>query len=259
MEIFTFDFFGFPIWKLLLLTFGGMFAGYINIIAGGGSLLTIPLLIFVGLPTGIANGTNRVGIFLQNVSAVWRLNSKQLIKWRLSISFILPVVFGSGVGAYLATIMNPEAFDIAVGILMLLILSTLFLNPEQWKNKVDTIKLHWWRFPVFFLIGIYGGFLQAGVGFLLLAALVPGLGFNIVSANAMKLLLTLYFTAIAIVIFLIQDQIVWIAGLFLAAGNIIGSFAGIKFLLKINPNVIRWIIIIAVLATAGKLFGLWTF
>jgi uncharacterized protein len=254
----------FHLWKLILLTLGGVLAGFINTIAGGGSLLTIPLLIFLGLPSPVANGTNRIAILMQNIMGVSRFSSKKILKWdkasaMLNLSLLIPSILGGAAGAYIATLLNKETFDIVVAILMLLVLSTLFFKPKQWEKEDREISVKWWRFPLFFLIGIYGGFIQAGVGFLLLTGLVLAMGFDIVSANAIKVLIVLCYTVLALIIFIVSGNVVIIAGLFLGVGNVIGSFIGVGSIIKIKAVFLRWIIIIAVLITVLKLFGVFNF
>lgn len=264
MNFFEITLFDFYLWKLILLTIGGLLAGFINTIAGGGSLLTIPLLIFTGMETQTANGTNRIAIFLQNAVAVLRFSQKGTLKWNKKFfifvgSIIIPSLAGSFLGAYIAIILTKKAFDIVVGILMLLVLSTLFIKPKAWEKRIEKIIIKWWRIPAFFLIGIYGGFIQAGVGFLILTTLIVFMGFNIISANALKALIILCYTIVALIIYIINGQTVLIAGLFLALGNVLGSLIGVKSVFKIKATFIRWLIVCAVIITVLKLFGLINF
>jgi uncharacterized protein len=260
MGFFDIMLFNFPLWKLILLTVGGVIAGFLNTIAGGGSLLTIPLLIFLGLPTITANGTNRMAILLQNIAGVTRFSTKKVLSWdkdsvKRIVKLLIPSVIGGGVGALIAIFIPKDAFDIIVGILMLMIVITLFLKPKEWEKQTNNITEKWWRYPLFFVIGVYGGFIQAGVGFLLLSALVVGMGFNVLSANALKVLVVLCYTVLAIIIYIVDGQVIWIAGLFLSIGNVIGSFIGVSSILKVKPVFIRWLLIVVVLITALKLFG----
>jgi uncharacterized protein len=261
MEFFEIMIFTFPLWKLLLLTLGGLFAGFINTIAGGGSLLTIPLLIFLGLPSPVANGTNRIAIFMQNVMGVARFSRKRALKWDKEnimriLAMLVPSLIGAVIGAIIATQLSKEVFDIVVGILMILVLLTLFLKPKEWEKESEHIREEWWRYPVFLLIGMYGGFIQAGVGFLLLTGLVVGMGFNLVTANALKVLIVLIYTILALLIFILNGQVILIAGLFLGVGNVIGAVIGVSSILKIKPVFLKWIITVAVTVTVAKLFGL---
>lgn len=259
MNFFEVTFFDFDLWKLLLLSFGGLIAGFVSTIAGGGSLLTIPLLIFLGLPIQVANGTNRIAILLQNIMAVSRFSTKKVIKWEKALSLIIPSFIGGALGSFIATLLSKNLFDIVVGILMLFILLTLFIKPKKWEKKKEKIIEKWWRYPLFFVIGIYGGFIQIGVGFFLLTGLVFFIGFNIVSANALKVLVIMCYTVISLIIYAIGGQVVLVAGLFLGIGNTIGSFISVNSIFKIKMKNIKWIIVIAVLLTVAKLFGLLNF
>ena len=210
----------------------GFLAGFINTLAGSGSLISLPMLIFAGLPANVANGTNRVAILLQNIVAVRGYRARGKFIWREGLAFALPAAVGAVVGARIAVDLPEALMRRAIGAIMLLMLLVLLVNPKRWiqgregetPRTVGPLEV-----VIFFLIGIYGGFIQAGVGIFLLAGLVLVAGYDIVRANAIKVFIVLFFTVPALAIFLLNHQVSWGWGLLLAAGNMSGAWVGTRF------------------------------
>jgi len=236
----------------------GIIAGFINVQAGSGSLLTLPLLMFLGLPAGIANGTNRVAIFLQNVVSVTSFKSQKVFEFREGIWLAVPATIGSFIGAAIAVNFNEQILEIFIGGLLAFMFFIILLKPERWiKARAGTIdgSPRAWRVVIFFLIGIYGGFIQAGVGFFLLAGLVLGVGADLVKANALKVFIVLCYTAIALTIFFINRQVDLKIGLILAAGNMIGAWIGARTAVSWGPKFVRVILLVAIFISSIKLLG----
>lgn len=99
--------------------------------------------------------------------------------------------------------------------------------------------------------GFYGGFVQAGVGFLLLASIAGTLRYDIVRANAIKLVCTLVFTSVSLLIFIWQDQVAWLAGGILSIGYVVGAFLGVKMAVYTDPKILRWFLFAATLMAGG--------
>lgn len=218
----------------LALFAAGLAAGLINVIAGGGSFLTLPALIFFGLPPTVANATNRIGILAQNVAAVWAFQRHRVVLWRWALAASVPAVVGSAVGAWLALEVSDEAFRKVLAFLMVAITLWSLLGdrggrhldpaaapPRPTPRRLAVIAVG------FFVVGVYGGFVQAGVGFLILAVLSFA-GIDLVRGNAIKVLAALLFTVVPFAIFWWQGQIVWLPGLVLGAGNLLGALAGVR-------------------------------
>src|SRR5919109_1604051 len=150
----------------------GMVSGFLNVLAAGGSFLTLPLLLFLGLPASIANGTNRVGVLAQNIGGVWGFHRHDVIEWRWALSVSIIAVMGAAIGAWAALGISDFAFRRSLSILMLAVtLLTLMLRrlPGAAAGRPRRSPLHWTMITGFFIVGLYGGFIQAGVGFLILA------------------------------------------------------------------------------------------
>lgn len=241
-----------------LLIAGGFACGFINILAGSGSLITLPILIFIGLPVNVANGTNRVAILFQNIVGVARFRQSGMLNLRHGLTLAIPAVIGAIAGAQIAVNLNERAMELTIGGLMIVMLITLFIQPRRWfEGRGGDIKsMGISQAIIFFLIGIYGGFIQAGVGVFLLAGLVLSAGFNLKFANPVKILIILCFTIFALIIFVINQQVRWDAGLILAVGNMLGAVVATKMAVQKGSEFIRVLLVLVLIATAAKMFGL---
>ncbi|HEY8521743.1 MAG TPA: sulfite exporter TauE/SafE family protein, partial [Gammaproteobacteria bacterium] len=190
-------------WLLAAVPLTGFIAGFVNTLAGSGSLVTLPMLILLGLPANVANGTNRVGVLIQNVVAVGTFRRGGALPTNGAWALVVPSVLGSIAGAALAVDLDETLLRRTIGVLMLVMLAIMLLKPERWLQEHRPVQGRrlWAQVPVFFAIGVYGGFIQAGVGIFLIAGLVLGAGFELVRANAVKNLIVLVFTAAALVVF----------------------------------------------------------
>ncbi|MBH25759.1 MAG: hypothetical protein CMH57_15235 [Myxococcales bacterium] len=258
--------------ELLLIAVVGVVSGAINTIAGGGSLITLPMLIFVGLPPGVANGTNRVGAVLQSASATVQFHREGMLNMAHVRRLVLPTSVGALLGTWLSIGIDDDQFRTIIGVAMVIILPFVLLKPHKSREgdedrdddaapkppKEEAPPLpSWAQAIIFFFIGVYGGFLQAGVGVFLLTGLVRACGFDLVRSNGVKVALVVVFASLATAIFAWQGMIAWAPAGALAAGSVLGGWAGTKMAVSWGPRFIRWVLIVTVLASASKLIGLW--
>jgi uncharacterized protein len=237
----------------------GFTAGFINTLAGSGSLVTLPLLIFIGLPPTVANGTNRVAILLQNVVGTGAFKRDNVLDTRGVIMLGIPAVIGSIIGAQIAVNINEEIMRRVIGIVLVVMLVIIIVKPRRWlQGKLETMQNRpsWKQVILFTIIGIYGGFIQAGVGIFLLAGLVLGVGYNLVRANAVKVGIVLFFTIFALIIFILNGQVNWIVGLILAIGNMLGAWVATKVAVKHGAQWVHRLLIAVVTISAANLLGL---
>lgn len=241
-------------WAYLLLFVAGLVAGTLNVIAGGGSFLTLPLLIFLGLPPTVANGTNRVGIFLQNAAAVWGFSRHGLVDWRAVLWAAAPATLGAGVGTWAALHVGEDAFRRVLAYLMIGVTLYTLWDPLGKRRTAGTGRAL--RLPVlvigFFCVGVYGGFVQAGVGFLILAATTLA-GLDLVRGNAVKVLSVLIYTGLSLAMFAAEGKIWWGHGLSLAAGTVLGSQLGVHLTVLKGHAWVRGVVTVAVLGLALRL------
>jgi len=246
-------------WYMVLALLGtGLAAGFINATAGGGSMLSLPLLMFLGLPANVANGTNRVAILFQNVVGVSTFRQKKVLDLSADFRLVLPALAGSVIGALVAVEMNVLLLEKVIAGLMVVMLLMVVLKPGAWvaeHAKDSRPRPTLLQYILFFFIGLYGGFIQMGVGFFLLAGLVLGCGHNLVKANAIKLYIVLVYTIFTIGIFMYYNQINWLAGLILAVGNMAGAWLGVHFAVKGGAKYVRYVLILALIIVILNLFG----
>ena len=247
-------------WYLFpLIVAAGFAAGFINTLAGSGSLITLPLLIFAGLPATIANGTNRVAVFLQTMVAVHRFQRAGTLELRRGFVLAIPAIIGALAGAQIAVNLNERVMKTVIGVLMAVMLVVVLVRPKRWlveRPEMLSRRPGWLQIAVFFGIGVYGGFIQAGVGIFLLAALVLGAGFELVRANAMKNLIVMASTFFALVVFVVNDQVMWLPGLVLAAGNMLGAWVAARMAVEKGAGFVRWILIAVITVSAVILLGI---
>ncbi len=243
-------------WEVVLLLVGGVAAGAINTVAGGGSMLTVPLLVLAGVPGNAANGSNRVGILTSNLAAVATFRKLGVEGLVHASRVIVPVLVGSLVGSLgVSRLIGDDAFETVFGLLMipLVILSVRRPNPRaEGEGTWSALTV----LVVFFAIGVYGGAFQAGVGLVLLAALTRS-GINLVVANSIKVIINSVVTLVALPVFILHGDIRWAPALVLAFGFVIGGSLGARLAVNGGEELIRRAMVVAALALAGRLIGLY--
>ena len=237
--------------EIFLLIFVALLAGAINTVAGGGSNLVIPTLMIMGMPPEVANATNRVGIFVESVVAVSEFKRHDRLETFDLRAILVPMAVGGLFGSLAAAFSPPEILKpLLIGTMIFMSLLIL-LRPAAVSPPPGTSIRRVSETPsaLFGLViaGFYGGFVQAGVGFLLLAAIAGTLRYDIVRANAIKLVCTLVFTLVSLVVFIWQDQIAWKVGGLLSVGYVTGAYFGVMLSVYLNPQLIRWILFVATL------------
>jgi uncharacterized membrane protein YfcA len=237
----------------LLLIGGGLFAGIFNTLAGGGSLVSVPLLVMVGLPGNLANGTNRVGIFAQSVAAARRFRADGVSGVRHGVRLVIPIALGSATGAFLISQVADDTFEWLFGLVMIALLPPILIRPKPSANSESR-----WSAPVtfavFFAIGLYGGAFQAGVGIALVLALAHS-GYDLVRANSIKVVINAVLTMTALPVFLWQGNVRWFPALALAAGYALGGTIGARLAVRGGERLIRPVLVAAVIALAGRMLG----
>ena len=245
--------------ELAGLVVAGILAGTINTIAGGGSLISIPVLIFFGLPANAANATNRIGVFVQSLVSVQQFRKEGFWEPQLVRKLLLPCCLGAVVGAYISVDIDEALLQRIIALIMLGMLGVLLIRPKRWlEGKPDrpaTLSLGGWL--CFFGVGLYGGFIQAGVGVALLASLVLLLGRDLVQANGIKVMLVAAYTGPALLLYGANDLLHWKPGLAMAAGSALGGWLGARVTVSWGPKFVRAVLSVVIIAASGRLLDLW--
>jgi uncharacterized membrane protein YfcA len=244
--------------SIALLIVVGIGSGFLNIMAGGGSTFTLPLLIFLGMDTALANGTNRIAILIQNLSGVTSFHRQEYSEFSHSFKLSLWTLPGAIVGAVLAIRISDELFETILGIVIIGIIITMFVSPTGGKSyKSHTAARSKWIYPAMLFTGLYGGFVQVGVGFVLMASLYHILKVNLIRVNMHKVFIVLMYTIPVIVVFVLADKVHWVAGLILGAGNAVGAWWSARVSVKKGDKAIRMVLVVAMGLIALKLIGLY--
>lgn len=236
----------------LLVLSVGFVVGFINTLAGSGSLLTLPLLIWLGLDPLTANGTNRIAILMQGATGVFMFHRKGQYNYIHDLRYIIPAVVGSIPGAFIAVDLNQDAMQKVIAVVMLVMLIVMLVNPQKriknagvhFKGKAVVIMV------IFFFIGMYGGFIQAGVGIFILAALSLIAEMDLLRANALKVLITMIFTIAVIPVFILHGQVDWFYGILLGAGSMGGAVVSARMAIKRGTPFLKFVLYAVILATA---------
>lgn len=247
------------IWLFLLFP-AGMLAGTFNVLAGGGSFLTLPVLMAAGLPVDVANGTNRISVALQGSFAAYDFKRKNSLDGFLYRHMLPPLLVGALVGAWLATRIDPERLEKLFGAVFLVMAAVLILRHRRVakarKTPADAEparRPHALRYPVLFVVGVYGGFIQAGVGLWILLSGVSLFARDAVTVNSVKLPLTLTFTVPALLLFLHAGMVEWLHGIILAVGTVVGTAIGVRLSLRGGAELIFRAVTLVLLVTGVHL------
>ena len=243
--------------EILLLVGVGFLAGFVNTIAGGGTLLTMPMLIFMGLPPSVANGTNRVAILLQTAVGVKGFQSKGVTTHPFSVYLGISALLGSFIGAQIAVDFNPDLFNKVLSVIMVLVVVLILIKPKVSVNELvarTTGKHLYVAIVVFFFLGIYGGFINAGIGFIMLLVLPYLNKLSLLQANATKVAVVCMYTIGAVLMFAWHDKIDWKYGLILAIGNTSGAWISSRWSVKKGDKLVRVFVVLMVSVLSVKLW-----
>ena len=244
--------------EAIVLVLSGILVGFINTLAGGGTIITVSLLIFLGLPATVANGTNRIAVLLQTSVAVFTFKKQKILDLKKGLVLCIPTVIGSVAGSMTAARLNEGIIEKVIAAVMFFMLFFIVYKPEKWlKNQANLIEkpVKWYDHLAYLTIGFYGGFIHIGVGFFMLAALVLLSGYDLLRANAVKNLLVLAYTPFSLVVFMFYGLVNWEFGLVLSIGNVIGAFIASRYATVWGANFIRYVIIVVIMVTVLDLLN----
>ncbi len=243
-------------WQGIVLILVGMVAGFINVMAAGGSMISVPVMVFMGIPGPVANGTNRIAILAQNVTAVFAFFRKGYSDFRLSITLALCAVPGAVAGAFIGTRLEGIWFNRTLAIIMLAVMLVMTVGKKA-SEKPSSSPLNRKRLVLGHLlmvvVGFFGGFIQIGVGFILLPILHKVLGLDMVHASMHKVFIIGTYTIAALIVFITQIELLWMLGICLALGNSIGAWIGAHFAVTKGEGLIKTVLNIVLVVFIIKL------
>ncbi len=240
---------------VIALVGAGVIAGFINTLAGGGSMLTLPALMLLGMPAEIANATNRVAVLLQSLTGMAGFNKHGALDRSAIMPILIPTLIGSLVGALIAsympsTVLKPVLLSSMIIMALLMLFKPATIIPDQ-GAEAFTFKQRPGAWFGMFIAGLYGGFVQAGVGFILIAALAGGLRYDLVRSNALKNVCTAALSVVALGVFISRGQVLWVPGLILAVGSVAGAYASVKFAVRASQRTLKWLLLVMVTIACG--------
>ncbi|MDB4151399.1 sulfite exporter TauE/SafE family protein [Pseudomonadales bacterium] len=231
----------------------GVIGGFINTLAGGGSMLTLPALMLIGMPADIANATNRVGVLFQSLAGVKGFKDQDKLDSSAVGPVLIPTLLGALVGSLFAAflpvvVLKPILLGTMVTLALVMLIKPGAVIPEPGTEPYKVFER-----PIaavmLFGAGVYGGFVQAGVGFILIAALAGGLRYDLVRTNALKMVCTAAFSIVALIVFISRDQVLWVPGLLLAAGMVAGATLSVRVAINVPQNALKWLLFVMVTLT----------
>jgi uncharacterized membrane protein YfcA len=244
--------------ELVGLVLAGAIAGWVNTIAGGGSMLTVPALMWYGLPADIANGTSRIAILAQGLTAVWGFRREKALDTSLLVGAAVPSVLGAVLGAYAATLIPTAIFKPILIITLLLMAASMFLKPDALSPPPGAIPVdprkNGKAWVALFFTGFYGGFLQAGVGLILLAVFAGLCRIDLVRGNGLKVAVIFAYSIVVVLVFAGRGKMDWSSGGVLAIGHVLGAEFGVRFAVRQGQAAIRKVLFVVILVTCVSLF-----
>ena len=246
--------------EIIVLIISGLLVGFINTLAGGGSIISLSVLMLMGLPAPVANGTNRIAIIVQTLTATTSFRQQKVLDSKKGWILGIPAIIGSVIGAWIAVDISEVLLERAMAVIMLIMLIFMIYNPKKiLYGRQDLVekKVSVLQIVIFFFIGLYGGFIHMGVGYFLLAALVLSCGYDLVRANAVKVFIVLMYVVVSFLVFIFNDQVYWKYGLVLTIGNVIGAYVASRLAVQKGVAFVKWVIVVIILVMSGHLFNLY--
>ena len=214
----------------------------------------------MGLPAPVANGTNRIAVTIQTLTAASVFKKKKVLDLKKGTILGIPSAIGSLLGAYIAVDINEAVFEKAFAVIMLVMLIFVFYNPDKFiygKQHLVDKKVTPLQWIIFFILGIYGGFVHVGIGYFLLAALVLNAGYDLVRANAVKVLIVLMYMPFSFLVFLWMSDINWTYGLVMMIGSVVGAYIASHLAVQKGIIFVKWAIVVVTVFMAGHFLGIY--
>ena len=242
---------------IIILLVSGLIVGFINTLAGGGSAISLTVFMALGLPVHVANGTNRIAILMQNLSSTATFFRKGMLDVRFGLRLAIPVIAGAIAGAQIAVTIDERIFHICLALVMVSVLVFTLLGDRLLHRSGAAVRhIRPVHYLVFFLIGIYCGYIFVGTGYIVLLATMGMLHMGIVRSNVIKNFIILLAIPFSLAVFILNGDVNWIFGLVHGAGNMVGAFLASHYAIGWGTRFLRWFMIVIVLFCLADVVGL---
>jgi len=248
--------------EIIISLIGGFFAGILNAFAGFGSIISLAIYMdVIGIPGHLANATNRVNILASSSVSAWTFHKSGKLDLEKGKWIILAVFLGAMVGVYMATQLDAEGFKNAFKYLLIVMFVIILMNPKRFINPdlSTPVMSPWITMPLYFLLGIYAGFIQAGFGVVFLMVAVIMSKYDLVVGNGLKIAIVAIYTVAVLSIFQLNGMVIWKAGLTLATGQALGGYIATKYMVNMEGanKYAYWFLLTIVFLVLLKNFEVW--
>lgn len=239
-----------------MLVVSGVVVGIINTLAGGGSVVTVTMFTALGLPLGMANGTNRLPVLLQNLTSTLTFLRKRMLDVRTGLLLSIPTVAGNVAGSLAASHVDESVFKICMAVVLAVILVYMVFDRSRkhfhGRHRLRIRPLHYvW----FLMVGFYSGYIYIGLGYLILAVAVWSMKLDVITATVIKNFVIFVSTPFALAVFIWNGQVDFVYGLLHGAGNIIGAFLASHYAVGWGVRFVKVFTIFIVLFCFADLIG----
>lgn len=242
--------------EIILLIVSGVIVGVINTLGGGGSVISMSLFMAMGIPISIANGTNRIAVLLQNLSATVAFLRKGMLHIKSGLLLSIPAIIGNILGAMVAMEVSEMVFKICLSAVLVIILIYLILGKDKQEiTGGHGLNIKWWHYIWFFIIGFYGGYIYIGLGFLIIAITVWTMNLDIITANVIKGFVIFLSTPFALAVFMYNGQVDYMVGLLHGLGNILGAVMASHWAVNWGVKFVRWFTLFIIVVFFVDLMG----
>ncbi|MDX1359209.1 MAG: sulfite exporter TauE/SafE family protein [Clostridia bacterium] len=244
--------------KVIIILVTGAAAGFINVNAGGGSFLTIPMLIFMGLPPAVANGTNRIALTVASMVSVHNFKKSGFFEWKTALFFGIPMTLGAIGGSFISINLPDRIYTTVLAVMIIVVIAIIIVNPQRFIKEHPSemsSKKRIAGIAIFFILGLYAGVIQAGVGFLIITSLVFLTGYSLVKINSLKVFIAMIYMVATLAVFIFSGNVNWLYALVLTIGNSTGALLGTRFAVKHGDKWIKAVMIVAALIMALRLLN----
>lgn len=241
---------------VILLICSGIFVGVVNTFAGAAAVVSISVYTALGLPIEVANGTNRLPVLFQVGAAAFNFRKQRLLDYSVGLRLGIPTALGAVAGAEFAAWVDPSVFVVLLATILILLLTLLLFSPNRilQGNGKPLRRVHRLDYLWFFLVGIYGGAFQIGMGYVILGLTIMGMGYDVITANALKSFIVMLYIPLTLAVYMVHGQVAYGYGLVHAVGNVIGAYVASKYATRIDTRLLRWLLILFIALTVLDLF-----